>query len=70
VSNHAALGGGCAGGAAIHPNGTGHAIMAETVLKEWPEIQAKMKAYKAKFKATTEAKATADAKAEGKAKAK
>lgn len=29
------------GGDAIHPNGTGHAIMAETFLKRWPEIQAK-----------------------------
>ena len=31
------------GGDAIHPNGTGHAIMAETFLKRWPEIQAKIK---------------------------
>lgn len=31
------------GGDAIHPNGTGHAIMAETFLKRWPEIQAKYK---------------------------
>ena len=28
----------------IHPNGRGHAIMAETFLKEWPAIQAKSKA--------------------------
>lgn len=28
------------GGDAIHPNGTGHAIMAETFLKQWPTIQA------------------------------
>lgn len=39
------------GGDAIHPNGTGHAIMAETVLKKWPAIQTKMNAFKAKFKA-------------------
>ena len=31
------------GGDAIHPNGTGHAIMAETFLKQWPAIQAKAK---------------------------
>jgi lysophospholipase L1-like esterase len=29
------------GGDAIHPNGTGHAIMAQTFLKQWPAIQAK-----------------------------
>jgi lysophospholipase L1-like esterase len=28
------------GGDAIHPNGLGHAIMAEAFLKEWPAIQA------------------------------
>lgn len=32
------------GGDAIHPNGTGHAIMAETFLKAWPAIQARAKA--------------------------
>ena len=32
------------GGDAIHPNGTGHAIMAETFLKQWPAIQARAKA--------------------------
>ena len=31
------------GGDAIHPNGCGHAIMAETFLKQWPAIQAKAK---------------------------
>jgi lysophospholipase L1-like esterase len=31
------------GGDAIHPNGRGHAIMAETFLKQWPAIQAKAK---------------------------
>ncbi len=31
------------GGDAIHPNGTGHAIMAETFLKQWPAIQARAK---------------------------
>ena len=31
------------GGDAIHPNGTGHAIMAQTFLKQWPAIQAKAK---------------------------
>jgi hypothetical protein len=31
------------GGDAIHPNGTGHAIMAYTFMKSWPEIQAKYK---------------------------
>ena len=31
------------GGDAIHPNGTGHAIMAQTFLKAWPAIQAKAK---------------------------
>lgn len=29
------------GGDPIHPNGTGHAIMAEAFLKQWPDIQAK-----------------------------
>ncbi|MEI6655395.1 MAG: GDSL-type esterase/lipase family protein [Verrucomicrobiota bacterium] len=29
------------GGDAIHPNGTGHAIMADTFLKQWPAIQAR-----------------------------
>jgi lysophospholipase L1-like esterase len=29
------------GGDAIHPNGTGHAIMAEAFLKQWPSIVAK-----------------------------
>lgn len=29
------------GGDAIHPNGTGHAIMAGTFLKHWPAIQAR-----------------------------
>ena len=28
----------------IHPNGLGHAIMAETFLKQWPAIQAKAQA--------------------------
>ena len=32
------------GGDAIHPNGLGHAIMAETFLKRWPAIQAQAKA--------------------------
>jgi len=32
------------GGDAIHPNGRGHAIMAETFLKQWPAIQAKANA--------------------------
>ena len=31
------------GGDAIHPNARGHAIMAETFLKQWPAIQAKAK---------------------------
>lgn len=31
------------GGDAIHPNGRGHAIMAETFLKHWPAIQARAK---------------------------
>ena len=33
------------GGDAIHPNGTGHAIMAQTFLKQWPAIQLKAKTY-------------------------
>jgi lysophospholipase L1-like esterase len=32
------------GGDAIHPNGTGHAIMAETFMKKWPAIFAQAKA--------------------------
>ncbi|MEI6807156.1 MAG: GDSL-type esterase/lipase family protein [bacterium] len=39
------------GGDAIHPNGTGHAIMAETFMKQWSAIQTKMNAFKARFKA-------------------
>ncbi len=31
------------GGDAIHPNGTGHAIMAQTFMEYWPAIQAKAK---------------------------
>jgi lysophospholipase L1-like esterase len=31
------------GGDAIHPNGVGHAIMAEAFLKQWPAIQAQAK---------------------------
>ena len=31
------------GGDPIHPNGVGHAIMAETFLKQWPVIQAQVK---------------------------
>ena len=58
------------GGDAIHPNGTGHTIMAETVLKEWPKIQTKMNATKAKYKVAAEAKAKVDAQAKGKAIAK
>jgi len=41
---------------AIHPNGTGHTIMAETVLKQWPAIQEKMNAFKEKFKGEGESK--------------
>lgn len=35
------------GGDAIHPNGLGHSIMAEAVLKAWTDIQTKMKKLKA-----------------------
>jgi lysophospholipase L1-like esterase len=51
------------GGDAIHPNGTGHAIMAKTVLNDWPKIQDKMNAYKAKFKADSGAKPKSKAEA-------
>ena len=32
------------GGDPIHPNGLGHAIMADTFLKQWPTIQSEAKA--------------------------
>jgi lysophospholipase L1-like esterase len=37
------------GGDAIHPNGTGHAIMAEAFLKKWPKIKDKANAYNKAF---------------------
>ena len=33
------------GGDAIHPNGTGHAVMAETFMRKWPSIKAKANAF-------------------------
>jgi len=44
------------GGDAIHPNGRGHAIMAETFLKAWPAIQAKRLKFKAKAKPAAKGK--------------
>jgi lysophospholipase L1-like esterase len=37
------------GGDAIHPNGTGHAVMAEAFLKKWPKIKDKANAYNKAF---------------------
>ena len=34
----------CHGGDAIHPNGMGHAMMADAFMKQWPVIQAQAKA--------------------------